>query len=155
MPPCPMTSTLASHSCPHFLLPEQRMWSIVTSEENPENIYLPSCISSLHVHVFPLYSFQTTERDYSLFLINRYQVRKLSLIIRKSEYGCLSRAWPHRPEMSSAQRLLGDGPRQGLLCHSLSAVGRPQCHVPGEGGGWKEEGRPNKAMINCWARGGR
>lgn len=50
---------------------------------------------------------------------NRYQVRKLSLKIRKSEYSCSSRAWPHRPEMSSAQRLLGDGPGPGLLCLSL------------------------------------
>lgn len=54
---------------------------------------------------------------------------------------------PHIPEMSSAQKSLGDGPRQRLLCHSLSAMGSPGCHVPGKGGGWEKEGGCTSASL--------
>lgn len=62
-------------------------------------------------------------------------------------YGCPSGTGPHRPKVRSAQRSLGDGPRQRLLCHSLSPMSSPGCHVPGKGGGWQREGRRTSAFF--------
>lgn len=61
--------------------------------------------------------------------------------------GCSSRPWPHRPEMISAQMLLGDGQRQGLVCHSPSVVTSPGHRVPGERGGCEEGGRQDKSVL--------
>ena len=62
-------------------------------------------------------------------------------------YGCPSGTGPHRPKVRSTQRSLGDGPRQRLLCHSLSPMSSPGCHVPGKGGGWEREGRRTSAFL--------
>lgn len=49
--------------------------------------------------------------------------------------------------MISAQMLLGDGRRQGLVCHLPSAVTSPEHRVPGEGGGCEEQGGLDEYVL--------